>query len=76
MTNSQAATNAVLPELWTCDRCGLSMNPLAKSLHDALHEHVQPTTPKPPDPRIDEILTRVRAIEDALEILMGLKRGR
>ena len=47
------------PTTWTCARCGLIMLALSRDLHEALHEHVQPTVPRPPDPRIDEILSRL-----------------
>lgn len=53
-------------QTWECDRCGLIMLALSRSLHEALHEHVQPTVPKPPDPRIDAILARLTSIEELL----------
>ncbi len=53
-------------ETWKCDRCGLIMLALSRSLHEALHEHVQPTTPKPPDPRLDRVLEHLGNIIDRL----------
>jgi len=50
------------PPTWTCARCGLIMLALSRELHEALHEHVRPSIPKSPDPRIDEILALLRVV--------------